>query len=216
MVRFLARFLPVAAGAVAGVVASLAVGALHAPPKEAAVENGTKPDSAVTMWPVATADSRVDVLASRLTRLEAAASAASAVPKASASPPLPADPMAGAGDVKSLHERAHAEQLARHDAEGKDPRWSSGAKRAFSEDLGKLASSSGFTVRNIDCRTTMCTADVRWGSYDEALNTYGALLHYPYALNCGRQVLLGDPSDPHGEYGTRVVFDCEGQRAENP
>jgi hypothetical protein len=156
-------------------------------------------------------DPRFDDLAARLARIEREKAAASTA--ASARPLLGTE--VTAAESKQFHLREKAEQLARHASEGKDAKWAPAANKAFNDDLTKLGKSVGFTVGAVDCRTTICTADVQWAGYSDAARTYKHLLYYPYAVGCSRYVLLDDPSDPKASYSTQVVFDCEGERAAN-
>lgn len=202
-------FLTIAAGILAGVVGSFLMGARSARPntttpaaEPAHLSTGTAgARPVIVMTPAGSAASEKDIaeLRDRLATLEASASAR---PQADARPPR--------------HETAeeHTQRLlSEHASEGVDPTWSLDTARSLESDFGHI-DSTHFDVIGVDCRTTSCVARMRWRSYADATQDFGAIAHHPFAANCARSISLPQPSDPSASYEAPVIFDCTGFRAE--
>jgi hypothetical protein len=121
------------------------------------------------------------------------------------------DPAAVQESTRVRHERwrsAHAE-------EPRDAAWSRAKSTVFNDRLGDRARASGFTVLEVDCRTTWCRADLEWPSYPAALNTYSQALHV-LVDGCESAVLLERPSDPTQRYRSSAFYNCEADRLQAP
>lgn len=166
---------------------------------------------------VANASAISSDLEARIARLEnhanAPSSPSSTTPDLAAAPPRVPDlsPEEAAARNRDRHRTA----IADHDREPIDPKWGPATKRAFEEDLAKLAGDGHFEVARVDCRTTTCVADVTFGNYGAAVRDWKQLLMGRYSTNCGREVLLDDaPQDGAAKFSTTVVFDCLNSRTE--
>lgn len=208
--NFLSSVVP---GAIAGLVVALVTSRLASTQTPAAspTANEAREQSAPTS--VLQADPRtVTIMAP-----PSIPSASPATAPASAGPLGPAapyDPVTAREVSRAFHQRMHDARVDRHDREGVDPRWAASAKAAFSEGLAQAAQhGGGFEVENVDCRTTMCTARVRWPSYEAAERGYPRFLHQRMGLNCEREILLPDDDGSHGPVEATGVFDCEEARA---
>jgi hypothetical protein len=106
------------------------------------------------------------------------------------------------------HLAQHQEALKRHDAEARDARWSDATAGLLRNDLARLADAAGFTIGEVDCRTTSCEAHVAWSDYNASVNHYTDILHGSYAVPCRREMVLPAPENPSQLYETVVMFDC--------
>lgn len=121
------------------------------------------------------------------------------------------DPAAVQESTRIRHERwrsAHAE-------EPRDAAWARAKATVFSDLLGERGRAGGFTVLEVDCRTTWCRADLEWPSYPAAVNTYSQALHV-LVDGCESAVFLEPPSDPTQRYRSSALYNCEADRLPEP
>lgn len=145
----------------------------------------------------------------------ATAAALSGTTSTSASPDQPPET---AGDLAASYAQLvqdHQERLAAHTREARRPIWATRAERQFMDDLTKIGNARGFTVVDIDCRTSTCAAHVDFRDYGTARRNWVAVAGGKYANNCGTEVVLQDPAQPHnGPSRASVLFNCaDGQGA---
>lgn len=107
---------------------------------------------------------------------------------------------------------AHAAAIARHMDSPMDLRWARASEESISSSLERLAARSGFSVANVECRSTSCLAEVGWADYRAALSSYESLLVEAYEPNCATEITLPDPIDHGATYGATLVLDCSGSR----
>lgn len=109
--------------------------------------------------------------------------------------------------------RAETEQ---HDgwfeSESTDPRWSYAAEEKLQTSLRAIRESrGGFNVARVECKTSVCRAEVEWHKSDEAPVLVDALAEADYGLGCDVRVYS------HKDDGTfsrgRVFYDCTDERA---
>lgn len=103
-------------------------------------------------------------------------------------------------------------QLAEHAAEPIDEPWSSEAARRFQAELEQLGEEHGFSLLETTCKTTTCSAALRWPSHHAAVDGFSALLHASYELACARRITLPEPVDPDQPYDATILFDCTAAR----
>jgi len=111
------------------------------------------------------------------------------------------------------HVANHARLIADHEQEPLDRPWASQAETSFWADIEPVASANAFQVVDTDCRTTSCTARIRWPSRTQARDTYATLLSASYRLNCAKEILLPDADDDSQPFEAVIVFDCTEHRA---
>lgn len=99
------------------------------------------------------------------------------------------------------------EQLsARFQAEQRDPNWAPLAERGFRAELDRIRERSGFTVKSIQCRKTLCALVLEWPNSSDAEQGLGDIMHGELGQGCLRTGgISGPPSTPHRE---TVWFDC--------
>jgi hypothetical protein len=137
--------------------------------------------------------------------LEAQNQAPSASGALSAAPPPP--PVTTEERRRQVAARIeHA--VSAHRQDPPDPSWGPSAAASFRTDLEQIATSDGFRVKSIDCRTTQCLAVVEWPSFAQAREQGGDLAHFPYAVNCARHVLQIPPQRLDVPSETTIAFDC--------
>jgi hypothetical protein len=159
-----------------------------------------------------------DDMASRMGALEKRLGAVESTPKVAPSaepapPPGPPNPE----EMRAQTAKVQADLLARMNTEGVDPRWAPRAESSFAHDLQTLGEGHDFVVRHVNCRTTMCSADIEWpnGSSTGAPPRITDVVAQHYEVNCQRFGRIAQPDDPSGNYTAKVIFDCEQERAES-
>jgi hypothetical protein len=108
-------------------------------------------------------------------------------------------------------EDRHRQLLEAHRRDPVDKVWAQKARAEFSADLESLEKTLPIHVDNVDCRTTSCTANVTFGTYAAARESFDKILTHAYAKGneCGTEITLMPPTSPDGKYSTEVYFDCD-------
>lgn len=109
----------------------------------------------------------------------------------------------------------HEEWKALHAAEVRDATWAREEETAFNVALGATAERGGYKVVGVDCRTTLCTAELEWPSFTLASSQYAHALHVEVP-GCESAILLEPPVDPSRPYRATARYDCEDARAGPP
>jgi hypothetical protein len=125
--------------------------------------------------------------------------------------PLPGEMQVDPAVVKEETRLRHQRWRNAHGEERHDPEWSQNKATVFDGVLAERGRASGFTVLEVDCRTTWCRADLEWPSYAAALNTYSSALHV-LVDGCESAVLLETPPDPTQRYRSSAFYNCEADR----
>jgi hypothetical protein len=105
----------------------------------------------------------------------------------------------------------HKSLLEAHDKEAKDPKWAKEAERQIGDALGAFASAEGHSAKvgPVDCRTTSCTAPVRWPTRAAALVEASAFVEKTADAKCARRISLPpDDSDKNGPQEATMYLDC--------
>ena len=127
------------------------------------------------------------------------------------------DPDMGQNDMleTSRKEAAvfQAKQQMAFDAEAADPSWSKKSTETLAQGLSTTISDRNFEVENVECRTTMCLAALKWKTYGDSLLTAGRLPSANFGLNCAQVVFTPTPADPSAPYEAKMYFDCTNLRA---
>jgi len=110
--------------------------------------------------------------------------------------------------------KAWEEQLALHKAEPEDRRWAPSTAVAFSADLREL-SADRFELTQTQCRSTSCSAQLRFADYATALENLGTLIHHRYRTNCATETALPPPAvgRENAPYEVTMLYDCTTARA---
>jgi hypothetical protein len=200
--------------ACAGAAVSLVVGHFSKTKDVVREEAAGRPSAAVISAPVSAADQvRLAALEARLGSLERTGQDAVAHPTAAPQPPSEAPSTVQAQAAQREAEDRDRALRRRHADEGVDPRWAPTAMTTIRKALTETASQANFTVRNVDCRTTMCVANVEWPTYPKALEEFRQVAD---GIPCALEVSVPPPDAPERAYQANLVMDCEDWRAEQP
>ena len=121
-------------------------------------------------------------------------------------------PIESADEAKEHAEQVWRGQLAAHDAEPVNAKWSAAVTPGFQADFAKFSSDVGFAVGATDCRSTSCTVEVEWPTFGEAATSYDQVVNQPFTNNCAVHIILPEPSKGAGDqpYKGKYLFrDCE-------
>jgi hypothetical protein len=132
---------------------------------------------------------------------------ASAPEHSPAATPAPIDVEAENKAIRTRHE----EMRTRHANEARDGAWARDEETSFTSALAPLATRGGYKLVGVDCRTTLCTADLEWSSYGDASKYYRDALHVDVP-GCESAILLEPPADGSAPYRATARYDCEGSR----
>lgn len=202
--------LPVAAGLIAGALASLAVSKAGTAARAEVHETDLSPRiTGQSVEPhTATAPTKPDVrigdLERRIAELEAATAAPAEAPPPSGDDPTPESPE----EQRAAVERAFTQALEAHRQEPLDPTWARSTAQAFQDDLASFPRESEITVLDVQCRSSTCTASFEWPTYEKARSTFSSVLHKSYQANCTRNIMLPEPAEPEKAYRATAIFDC--------
>lgn len=95
-----------------------------------------------------------------------------------------------------------------------DPDWSATGTAFLDAGMSAWGQQLGFSVRDVECKTTMCRATVEWEDYAAAQSTGLRLPEREIpGLNCNRHIWLEEPEDPTEPYSADFYLDCTDQRA---
>src|SRR5262245_53092644 len=150
--------LPIFAGALAGLVATLSVsrGAVATAPPGVEPKAGRASDTMYVPRPIAPKDRAADApdmgdMEERISALEKRTEeAGEEEPSRRQAPPDPEE-------WKAHHEKHHAEIVAAHEQSPMDNSWAPGARTSLLDELHTMETDNGFHVRDVDCRTKTCT-----------------------------------------------------------
>jgi len=168
-------------------------------------EPRTDPRTTIVQVPVA-GDDLLDINR-RVQALEAASASAAKEPPPPAARPSPEDERANVA-------RVEADFMSRMAAEGVDPKWAGGARASVERDLTALAENQNFTVRAVECKTTICSADLEWPESTTTKPSAKALAMQRYEIGCAHFAGISVPEGASKTYTAKVFFDCEKTRAE--
>lgn len=107
------------------------------------------------------------------------------------------------------------EQLNEISAQPVDEEWAHNTAPMYQESLELLAEEGSFVPLSTDCKTTHCTSNVEFPSYDVAQEKWGVLLRSGRNVGCATEVIIPEPHDPSLPYQASVVYDCSRSRGES-
>jgi hypothetical protein len=122
-------------------------------------------------------------------------------------------PLEEEAGAESTRER-FARRLEEHKQEQVDPEWARSTDAELRSDLVRVAKLGDVVVSQISCRNTTCTAQAEWPDRATALRDYTLLVHVPFRVNCGRSLILPEPSPGETKVTASLLLDCESWRAE--
>jgi len=104
----------------------------------------------------------------------------------------------------------HHKALDLYAQEGSDPAWAPATEKTILADLKTAASAGGFDVRTVNCRTTMCVADIQFPTYGNARTGWSRLMGAPNQSRCAFEIVLDPaPSDTGTPFSTQMLYNCE-------
>jgi hypothetical protein len=119
-------------------------------------------------------------------------------------------------EVQGLgHREAHERLVARHARQPTDVPWSARMTQRLALELDMASDDGRYTVRNIDCRTTMCTATFEWASFTEAMANYGALVKSLRDVPCTREFLLPEQPASAAGFEATMILECDARTTSN-
>jgi hypothetical protein len=109
-------------------------------------------------------------------------------------------------EIEAHHLAQHNRMLETHRSEARDIRWAPDTEGIIVKNLAEIGKEKFDTVK-VECKTTTCTANLEWPSYQRAVATYSDLLHFATEVNCAREILLPEPKDPEAPYQATFVLE---------
>ena len=97
-------------------------------------------------------------------------------------------------------------------AQAEDREWASGARVAVNDVLDELAVQAPFRTVTVDCRETMCRAELQGTSTESAMSWGGLLVGANYGLGCSTRIRFapGTSADTP-DTATLFLMDCRRQ-----
>jgi hypothetical protein len=153
----------------------------------------------------------------RLTRLERDVRSrpprvALAAPSASVDVFVEDEPRPTPEELHARVERGRATREAQFLAEYPDRGWSAVAQRKVTTVLETIAAPAGFELEVVECRTSLCRANLRWKSYSEAMANWKTVLVTSTGMQCQNEMFVPPPIDPSAAYSASAFFDCTDER----
>ena len=178
-------------GAVAGVVATRAMGTPTPAPLPPAVAQPTVVARPVEDTRVATLQAQVRGMQQRLD-----------APQAPTVQPLPEQRAEREREANADHEAA----LLDHEREAREPAWANARERSLTDHLEGISGKVGMTVAGVDCRAHTCVARLRWSDMNTARSQLPALLDETALSGCARRIQL--PETGAAPYEAQMLMDC--------
>jgi hypothetical protein len=165
------------------------------------------PSSAPT---TTTAVAELNALRRRLDSLERAQTTS---PGRGAAPAPPSEqPRPTPEESRRFHTERTNAMLERFRGESVDAVWSERSSRSVRAALSANRERLGVNRFSVECRSTMCVAEVEWPSHSDAQRYYAdvAVLRMS-EMNCATSIGLLEPPG-EGLYRARLILDCEEDR----
>lgn len=124
-------------------------------------------------------------------------------------PSRPRAPRRTVPEQQEIDRQVHAALLEEHRLQPADPNWARTVEERLQTGLTALAITGGFDVGAIDCRSTSCSAELTWSSYDDALNNYSPVVEDPTLPGCTRRITLPPPEQCISSCDVRMLVDCK-------
>jgi hypothetical protein len=102
------------------------------------------------------------------------------------------------------------ERQRQHDHEARDTPWATRVESELGNALSAVAERGGFSLGDVECRSTSCTASIRWPSFVASREGAQLLARLPLETACRRTMLLPAPEEGSdtAAYEARVFFSC--------
>ncbi|HEY1693368.1 MAG TPA: hypothetical protein VGG39_14475 [Polyangiaceae bacterium] len=172
--------------------------------KQQGVTAADAPTPAMRVQVTSVDDPRVADLESRLRALE------ERVPPEAPAGPSAVVPSAGTQEeAERASTLAHERWVDRFRGEGADPSWAPSAQASLQSELHDLGEQVGARVQAVECRTTLCAAEVEWSSFAAVGRSSAELVQHGYTENCAKTIYTPPPDDPTAPYHATLFFDCE-------
>lgn len=131
-------------------------------------------------------------------------------------PPPPPSPLPSTPEdmtqMRLESEQEHAIAVSAHYEAVRDVGWAGRKEAELGQELDTLLRDelAGIALSSLDCRSETCVAQLNWPSFLQARETFAGLVrhHYESSLNCSREMILPQPSDPSSPYSGHLLFRC--------
>jgi hypothetical protein len=113
---------------------------------------------------------------------------------------------------------SHQRLVDMHEAEPVDEKWASEKKYEVEKGLAALArEGGGYRIKNVDCRSTSCSAELEWPNFEAAATNASVLAHTAlYGPDCARRIILPEPEDRTRPYAASLlVWSCRREDAQH-
>jgi hypothetical protein len=116
--------------------------------------------------------------------------------------------------AKAEAEKIESVLLARMAAEPTDPSWAPTAEQSLRNGLQIAGETGHLQPGRVECRTTMCSADLRWATCTQGPPPIAPILMYRYGDGCTTFANAPWPvPDPSSGCDGKLVLDCGAARS---
>jgi hypothetical protein len=102
--------------------------------------------------------------------------------------------------------------LARHRSEPVDPRFSVAATAQLRSELADRAPRVQAVVVDVQCRRSICVAELEWKDFASAGAGYQAIVTGTTRSKCTSSMTLAEPAVPALPFRARLIVDCPDDR----
>jgi hypothetical protein len=105
--------------------------------------------------------------------------------------------------------RLHEQLLAAHRQEARNSSWASSTEQRITQALDEESRKLHVTVRDVDCRSSSCTAQVTWPSAAEARAEMSQFVEESgMGVQCARRLTLPESDRDEGPLTATMYMDC--------
>lgn len=142
-------------------------------------------------------------------KLVEAAMAAQSVKSVERPESAPGSPHEAAEQEGARRLERYRDAIAAHRLESFDATWAPQAKTSVVSALKAMEKASGFSLGEVDCRSTSCVAGVEWPSEGQARKGYRALIYGDYGTaDCATEIHMPVSSGPGAIKGELLLSKC--------
>jgi hypothetical protein len=109
-----------------------------------------------------------------------------------------------------LGDLEHARWVSRYEGESVDADWAAAMTKRVSNAIQRVLSlpTSSAQLLAVTCKTSMCTVNLEWPSYGDAVRETTSMLALP-VKNCARHLYIPPPDGPMDAYRASLYLSCE-------
>ena len=111
-------------------------------------------------------------------------------------------------ESEALDQQLHADLIQQHRYQAVDASWARPTERRLLSGLSELAVEGEFSVGRVDCRSTLCSAELSWPSYDLARSHFLRVVEAPVP-GCTRRITLPPLDDCTSTCDVTLIVDCQ-------